>query len=837
MKKILSFILLINLLTFQNQISAQETVPVNYSEPTDLEIGGIKVTGAQHSDERALIAMSGLKVGDKIKIPGAKIQGALKALWNLRLFEDVQIYKASVEGEIVFLEIAVKEQMRLSGHSFKGVKKTFHDDLNGVLNTYLEKGTMLNETIKNNSKVAIEGFFENKGYKNTQVVINEIINKKLNTVQLEFEINQHQKVKIQEIIFSGNEVVKTEKLRRKMKGTKTMAALLSSSKLIEADFENDKKALIHYYQTLGYRDAKITKDSLWYTPEGNLMIHLFIEEGEPYYFGNISWKGNTIYEDALLNKVLGIKKGDIYNSELLETRLRFSEDGRDVTSIYMDNGYLFFRLETVELGMKENNIDLEIRIMEGAQATIDKVMIKGNDRTHEEVIRRELRTKPGQKFSRTDIIRSQRELVNMGYFNPETLGIETYVDPEDGTVDVEYVVEEKPSDQFELSGSWGGLDVGLVGSVGVTFNNFSLANLFNKEKTSTFPQGDGQKLSFRAQSDGNSYTAIGGSFTEPWLGGKKPSAFTLAYNYSQNTVGRNTDNFQKLQITSATIGHATRLDFLDDNIVSNTSLNFQNFKLNNWQQKSFEIGEDNFLTAGVYHNLNLKQTFSRSTLDHPFFPTQGSRISLIGQMTLPYSLFEKDKNIDPTPEEQFKWLEYYKGRLDAEWYTKVAGKLTLKLSGKVGMIGSYNKNIGLSPFERFVLGGGGAFGQQSSVLGHDIISLRGYDVEDLPGSDNGGAQIFNKFTAELRYPFSLGKGIPGYVLAFAEAGNSWKNINDYNPFDVKRSVGIGFRAQVPMLGLIGLDYSLGFDKDILNPTGNIFEKYGNFSLIFGIEPD
>ena len=841
MKNIIIYFLFTCLALGFHSAKAQEKNVFDYSEPKDYEIGGIKVNGANYSDANALIAISGFRVGDKIRIPGGDIPRGVKALWNLRLFTDVKIYKEKTIGEVVFLEIEVTERPQLSRHSFKGVKKTSHDDLNDVVNKFLLKGAIVTKSLKSNTTNAIKKYFVDKGYLDTKVKAREIEDKQGNNkVRLVFDIDRGKKVKIQDITFTETTILH-RKLRKQMEATKRKRKIFSSSKFIEPDYKSDKEAIIYYYNTLGFRDAKIVSDSIWRDSKGRLMIHMDVEEGNRYYFRDIEFKGNSIYATNKLQTILGIGKGDVYNSELLNTRLTFSQDGRDVSTLYMDNGYLFFQVDPVEVAIENDSIDLEIRIYEGPQATIDKVVIRGNDRTHEHVIRRELRTKPGQKFSRSDIIRSQREIINLGYFNPETLGINTPVNAQRGTVDIEYDVEEKPSDQLELSAGWGGAGRGVIGTLGVSFNNFSMRNIFKRNTWSPLPQGDGQRLSLRAQTNGRFFQSYNASFTEPWLGGKKPNSFTVAGFFTNLTNGADSDSqlFQRLSIASGSVGVGTRLKFPDDNFVSNTTFTYQVLSLNNWFRNDFTLDDGTLVSNGNYNNVSINQTFSRSTVNDPIFPKSGSRFSISAQFTPPYSLFRRDNRdyANESAQDRFKWLEYHKWRFNAEWFTAIAGDLTIRLSAKIGMLGFYNNEIGTSPFERYVLGGDGLSNQNSGLLGYDIISLRGYDVEDLPNSDDGGAAVFDKFTFELRYPLSLNPSATIYVLAFFEGGNSWSKFEDFNPFDVRRSSGLGVRVFLPMFGTLGFDYGLGFDKPNADINNGLFAEYGRFSIILGFEPE
>lgn len=628
-----------------------------------------------------------------------------------------------------------------------------------------------------------------------------------------------------------------------MDGTKRKRKLFSSSKFLEDEYKLDKEKIIAHYNTLGFRDAKIINDKVRKNKNGDLNIEIDLHEGNRYYFRDITFKGNSIYKTEFLRTILAINKGDVYNTELLDTRLNFSTDGRDIGTQYLDNGYLFFQVDPVEVAIVGDSIDLELRIFEGPQATIDKVTIAGNDRTHEHVIRRELRTKPGQKFSRTEIVRSQREIINLGYFNPETLGINTPVNAQRGTVDIEYTVEEKPSDQLELSAGWGGAGRGVIGTLGVTFNNFSLRNLFNKEGKggSILPQGDGQRVSLRAQTNGRFFQSYNVSFTEPWLGGKKPNSFTVGGFLTRVTNGQlsTSEGFQNLTIASLSLGIGTRLKWPDDNFVSNTTLTYQNLNLNNWLTANFGLDDGTFVTDGTFHNVSINQTIARSTINEPIFPTSGARFSLSVQFTPPYSLFASGGKsfTSDDPAERFKFVEYHKWRFNGEWFTSLVGKLTLRASAKIGMLGSYRDEIGTSPFERFVLGGDGLSNQQSNLLGFDLISLRGYEENELPNSENGGAAVFDKFTVELRYPVSLNPSATIFVLGFFEGGNSFNSFRDFNPFDLRRSAGLGVRVFLPVFGTLGFDYGLGFDKPGVTNDGGLFNNFGNFNIILGFEPE
>ena len=838
MKINLCLILSICFLFFNFNIQAQQSdLPTLDLTPGEYEIGGISVTGASYSDENAIKIVSGLKVGSKIKIPGEDIGNAIRALWKLKLYDNIQISKEKAIGETIFLNIKISERPRIGRHSFSGVKKGSHDDLNKIVDRFLPKGTIATDNAKNNVVYGIKKYWIEKGYLDTEVKVDEEKEDSLlNSVTLKFVIDRHKKVKIQNIDFVGNESVKSSKLRKLMENTKRRRKLFSSSKFIKKDYDEDKVKIIQYYNTIGLRDARIAKDSVWRGSNKQLNIQITIDEGKRYYFRNIDFKGNSIYTQEALKKVLGINKGDVYNQELLENRLRFSQDGRDVSSLYLDNGYLFFQVDPQEKVVAADSIDLDIKIYEGPQATIDRVIIKGNDRTNENVIRRELYTRPGDKFSRSDIIRSQRQIAALGYFNPETLGVNPITNPVKKTVDIEYTVEEKPSDQLELSAGWGGAGNGIIGTLGVSFNNFSINNILKKESWNPLPQGDGQKLSLRAQSNGRFFQSYNASFTEPWLGGKKPMALTVGGFLTNLTNGQDASStsFSNLKIVNGTVGLGTRLKWPDDNFILNTELNIQTLKLNNY---SVPLSNGLVINNGNFNNWSLRFTFARNSIGDPTFPREGSLIEMIGQFTLPYSLFTPNKNYgDLSNQDKYHFLEYHKWRVNAIWYTSLVDKLVFKAAAKIGMLGYYNKDIGTSPFERFVLGGDGLSGQQAFFNGNDQIALRGYDISNLPASNAGGGAAFDKFTLELRYPISLNPSSTIFILSFLEGGNSWSSLRDFNPFDIKKSAGFGVRVFLPVFGTIGFDYGVGFDKPNI-PKGSGLSQYGRFSIILGFEPD
>ncbi len=870
MKKVLNILLLSVLVIYcaSAQVNVDTLEVLNYTEKNNYEIGSISVEGAPDRDRNAIKSIAGLREGGKIKVPGLDISKAVKSLMKLRLFDDVQIIQNKVDGEVIHLTIVLVERPTLARYSYTGVKKSKHDDLNDILRNVLNKGGIVTDAQKNLAKTKLEEYFVEKGRLDAKVVIKELADeKKKNAIRLVFDIDEKDRIKVGNINFVGNQEVSNRKLRKKMKNTKRKRTWFRKSKFIKEDYKEDKESVIAHYNSLGYRDAKIISDSIWRNSDGNLEIVVNLFEGKRYYFRNITWKGNSLYTKTQLESVLGIAKGDAYDPELLQNRLTYSLDGRDVSSLYMDDGYLFFDVKPTEISVENDSIDLEMRIYEGPQATINQVTIKGNDRTHEHVVRRMLRTKPGKKFSRSDIIRSQREIINLGYFNPENMGINTPVNPQRGTVDVEYTLEERPSDQLELSAGYGGSS-GLIGTLGVTFNNFSIANIKHRETWSPLPQGDGQKLSLRIQSNSRFFRSYNFSFTEPWLGGKKPNSLTVgavhsAIDYSQ--FGRGA-----LTITRIFAGLGTQLKWPDDFFSSSTTINLENIALDDYGSSVFKVFEDGLpvqIKNGNFRNLSLTQTFTRSSVADPLFPRRGSRVSLSLQVTPPYSLFRsnnfynvsdedaavliREENIRRGPtnpmttreekqfifaevnSRKFNFLEYHKWKFNSEWYFNVVDKLVFMTSIKMGFLGGYSADIGIPPFERFQLGGDGLSNQNSALTGTEIISLKGYDADEI--NSGNPAAIYNKFTVELRYPLSLNPSSTIYAKIFAQGGNAWESFSDFNPFEMKRSFGAGLRVFLPMFGLLGFDYGIGFDRNL--PEGTGLGEYARFNIVLGFEPE
>ncbi|MBA3829080.1 MAG: outer membrane protein assembly factor [Taibaiella sp.] len=842
------------------------------AKPSEYLIGGITVTGIRYLDQDLLIAVTGLTIGQKIRVPNDEaLAKAIRNLWKQELFSNVGITVTKYIGDKVFLSINVEERARLNKYNFKGIKASEAKELKDKL--LMVKGRVVTDATKKESIVRIQKFYMDKGYGRVQVTVREKVDTSaVNSVMLTFIINKGNKTHINQINVSGNKYAAEDRLKKTLKSTKEMARIslypadeksvykqnghsfsnymsdwgfLSPSKTLEAlnpyfrpnffssskynpeKFEEDKQSLVAYYNTLGYRDAAVVADTVYPVQNGNINIDIKIKEGNRYYFGDISWKGNTKYSTEVLSRILNIKKGDVYNQELLEKRMGRQlspEGGEDISSLYMDDGYLFFNIDPVEVSIHNDTINYEMRITEGAQATIKNITIAGNERTNEHVIRRELRTVPGNKFSRSDLIRSQREIASLGFFDQEKIGIQPKPHPEDGTVDIEYTVVEKSSDQLQLSAGFGG-GVNFYGNIGVVFSNFSIRNIFHPKTWDPLPVGDGQKFSLNYSSNGAYYNAFSSSFTEPWLGGHKPNALTTSFTYSKYSgaaVGSD-PNSSFLRVVGGGISLSRRLKWPDDFFVLSYGLYYNNYRLKNYALVS------NF-TDGYSNNLYAKITLARSSIDQPLYPRSGSNISLSFQFTPPYSAFSNEDYSSETSNQKYKWIEYHKYRFTADWYQRISGNLVLKLSTKYGVLGYYNNAIGYSPFERFQLGGDGLSGF-SYFIGRDIISQRGYDIYIQD------ATIFNKYSAELRYPFSLSPTATIYGLVFADAANAWHTFDQYNPFQLNRDAGVGVRIFLPMFGLLGLDYGIGFDK--YNPQAGVtgIKGLAKFTFMLGFEPE
>lgn len=844
------------------QLSAQVTIGeatvMDYTRPVEYVIGGITVEGAEYLDQNVLVMLTGLTVGDKITIPGEDISGAIKKLWDQGLFEDIGFYISNIEGETVFLVLKLKERPRLSRFSLKGINKTEADNLRDKLN--ITRGDVVTESLLKSTRHKIQEHFRDKGFLDVDIDIRQTPDtSRANNVILDINIKKGSRVKIDKIYIYGNKEFNAQKIKNSMKETKekgkfnplqdielalfydlrellrlnpqgvadsTMAHLnrtvkiriFKPSRFIQSKYDEDITKVIEKYNKMGYRDAAIVGDSIYRNPDKTLSIDLYMEEGHQYYFRNITWVGNTKYTADQLNRVLKIKKGDIYNKEMLETNLSYNPNEQDVSSLYLDDGYLFFSAEPYEVNIDNDSIDIEIRIREGKQARINKVSISGNTKTSDHVVMRELRTRPGQLFSRSDIIRTTRELAQLRYFDPEKITPDIVPNPADGTVDITYKVEETSSDQIELSGGWG---YGrIIGILGLSFNNFSARKIFKSDAWKPVPSGDGQKLSLRLQSYGKGYLSYSASFTEPWLGGKKPNAFSVTYWHSlySNGKSKNDPLRSQFKIDGLTIGLGKRLTWPDDFFMLSQAVTFQRYDLYNYSQ-IFVFGSG----TGVYHNYNYNIILGRSSISQPIYATYGSDVSLSLELTPPYSLFSNKDYSTMEPEQKHEWIEYHKWKINATFFTEIFPKAVIMTRAKFGFLGLYNRDIGVTPFERFYLGGDGLSGY-NNLDGREIIGMRGYRNETITPdyylSKNIGGTIYAKYTLELRYPLSLNPSATIYALAFVEGGNSWLGFADFNPFSIYRSAGFGVRVYLPMFGLLGLDWGYGFDEVPGIPSAN-----------------
>ena len=814
-------------------------VKIDYTSPKIYEIGGITSSGTAPLDQRLLM----FHVGDLVEIPGEKISKSIKNLWNTGLYEDVEITATRVQGDLIFLDVRLEDRARLSAFGFKGTTKSEENELREKLG--ISQGNIVNDNMKITCQNIIRKYFIDKGFYSCEVNVQEIPDEKIkNAINLLFDIHKSKKVKIDKITITGNKGVTDPVLLRSMKETKeklrfmpfykadTVIAYLfkhpgyyqskdikdhldnyfadrvklrifKPSKFIKENYEKDKVNLINRYNELGYRDAVITHDT-FYVKNNKMYIDMDVYEGPKYYFRNITFVGNTVYPTSLLQQLLGINKGDVYNQTVLSKNLTMKEDGEDVASLYMNNGYLFFSANPVETGIYGDSIDIEIRIREGKKATIRSINIVGNTKTNDNVILRELTTIPGQLFNRSDIIRSQQVLMSMGYFNQEKMDVQPHPNEADGTVDITYVVEETSSDQLSLSAGYGA--TGFMLTAGIAFNNFSTKKLFKKEAWNPIPGGDGQRIALNASVSTKYYQYYSFSFTEPWLGGKKPNALTIGayYQRQNNTYSRRDSLYAFTSIAGTSISLANKLRWPDDYFHMSHTLSYEYYKVKNW---------GGFIFANGYsHSFSYIFTLSRNSINAPIYPREGSDITFTMQLTPPYSLFSNKDYTNATDQEKYKFLEFHKWKFNVSWFTRIVDNLVLNVRMKFGFLGYYNPDIGISPFGRFYLGGDGM--SNWSYDGREVIGMRGYDDAALSPNVNGssiGASIFQKFTAELRYPITLNPSATVYVLAFAEAGKGWIDKQKYNPFDMYKSLGVGVRVYLPMFGLLGFDWGYGFD--------------------------
>jgi len=785
---------------------------IDYSRPKEYIIQDVVISGIKFIQKEVLVSLSGLKVGNTITLPGDDITKVLEKFWSQGLFSDAKISASKIEGNKVWLDIFLLERPRMLRLTINGVSKTESQDLLEKIN--LRNGQQVTDDIIDNTERIIKEHYVEKGFLNTDVVIHQNVDSvQVNMVRLEIEIEKNDRIKIDEIFFIGNEVFLDKKLRRVMKNTKKVNInIFKASKMIGEKLKEDKVSLVDFYNKNGYRDAKVLGDSLVILDAEVKRVNLYvnIEEGNKYHFGDVEWIGNTKYPATLLNAVLGIERGDLFDQSILDERLFFDEDA--VNSVYLDNGYLFFDLTPVEISVENDTIDYEMRIREGTQATIDKVLITGNTKTNEHVARREIWTRPGDLFSKQDIIRSVRELASLGHFDPEQIEPNPVPNQEEGTVDMEYKLIERANDQLEVSGGYGaGM---LIATVGIRFSNFAVGRLFDGKAWRPVPSGDGQTLSIRAQTNGKYYQSYNFSFVEPWFGGKKPNSLSVSLFHSKinqnyysywNPDSDVPDEFMK--VTGASLGLGRRLKWPDDFFILQNQLSYQRYHLQDYQ---------NFLAEnGTFNNLSFTTTLGRNSTDQPIYPRRGSNLSLSLQITPPYSLMnnkEEGYYADALDEDKYKWVEYHRWMFKGDWYKAIVGNLVLYARMHFGYLGHYNNDIGPSPFESFDVGGDGLSGY--NLYGRETVAMRGYENGSLTPTIDGrkSGNVYTKFTMEIRYPVSLNPSATIYVLGFLEGGNAWYSIEDFSPFQAKRSAGVGLRAFLPMFGLLGVDWAYGLDK-------------------------
>ncbi len=862
---------------------------ISYSlTPKKYKIADIKVTGVKNYDDFVLIGFSGLSVGDEISVPGDEVTAAVKAFWKHGLFSDVKILANKIEGDSIWLEYQLKQRPRISEVNYHGIKKGEREDLEAKLG--LKKGFQITPNVLDRAKILIEKFFDGKGFKNVDVNIQQKDDMAHEgEVILDIYIDKNEKTKIHRIYFEGNNALTARQLKKAMKKTNekfslfndwksSILEMFSTKKFTTEEYENDKNNLISKYNEYGYRDAVLLADSVVNFNEKKVDIFLKVDEGEKYYLKDIRFVGNTKYSTDYLMAVLGMKPGEVYNQKKLNDRLSMDEDA--VSNIYFNNGYLFFNADPVEVEVENDSIALEIRIQEGPQATINRVIINGNDRLYEDIVRRELRTKPGKLFSREDLMRSVREIAQMGHFDPENMNPRPIPDPENGTVDIEYNLVSKANDQIEFSAGWG--QTGVIGKLSLKFTNFSMKNFLNpKSYKGIIPQGEGQTLTLSGQTNGRYYQAYSISFLDPWFGGKRPNTLSVSAYFSKQTdistsylsnmysgynpyyyggypyyggygyggyyggyypgygYGYNTGSYElalnpdkSIMMFGLAAGYGKRLNWPDDFFQFMATLNYQVYMMHDW---------DYFLVNnGTCHNVNLELLLQRNSIDNPLYTRSGSQFSFSVAATPPFSLFDnKDyASMSDQDPEKFKMIEYHKWKFKAKVFSPLA-PLTVKRTpvlmtrAEFGFLGTYNKHK-RSPFETFYMGGDGMTGY-SSTYATETIGLRGYENGSIAG--NGGyssyGYAYTRLSMELRYPFILEPSSTIYGLVFAEAGNAWTDMSNYNPFDLKRSAGVGVRIFLPMIGLMGIDWAYGFDEPNYGSSGK--RSGSNFHFIIGQE--
>ena len=827
MKKIFVILSMLVVLMFSAQCFAQVVVgqqeyDIDYLTPKTYEIGGITFSGAENYDTRMILLIAGLQVGDEIRVPSDKLATAVDRLWKQGLFEDVQIYVTRIQDNKIFFEIELRSRPKLSRFHFDGVKKNDVDKLKEEMK--IAAGDVVTENLLTNSKNKIRAYYLEKGFTNVVVKASTQPDTaqeyKDGRVVVNFDVQTGKKVKIDSLIFVGNDSIKATKLMAQMKNTHDVnywkklmfwtGGFWKASKYQEAKFTEDLESVINYYNENGFRDARIVSDTVYLKPvdpeakNDRYIVKVNVHEGKKFFFRNITFSGNTIYPSDMLAKHLRIAKGDPYNRTLLEMNLRYNPSGTDITSLYMDNGYLFFRATPVEVGVHNDSIDIEIRIYEGKQARIRNVIVEGNTITNDRVIMRELYTRPGDLFSRDAIMRSRRELATLGYFKEESIMPDAKPDEVNGTVDVVYKVEEGNTSQIQLQGGYGGSM--LIGQLGLSLNNFSARNIFNKKAWQPLPAGDGQKLGINLVTNGTAYYAVNGSFTEPWLGGKRPQSLSVSVYHNLFSNGyfykKDSPQFGSLRLTGASLSLTKRLKWPDDYFILGHSLSYKRYNLHNYSS----IFANSVFTEGIANEFAYMLSIGRNSLDSPIYPRSGSDISIQGSATLPYSLINGRDYSTMNKQDKYRWVEYYKLNVRGSWMLNLIGDVVVNVRARFGLLGSYNNDIGTAPFGRYFLGGDGL--QSWMIDGREVVPLRGY--ENLSLSPREGAAVFDRYTLEVRQPIIESASSTIWVLGFLEGGNSWGSLKDFNPFSLYNSAGLGVRVQLPMMGLIGVDWGYGF---------------------------
>jgi len=844
--QILSFLFLIPL-----SIKAQDEVPnISYvGAPKKYEIAEITVSGVQNYDPAILVNLSGLRVGQVIQVPGDDITNSIKKYWDHGLFSDVKIIAKKIEGRQIYLEIVLSERPRLSDIRYFGLRKSEIETVSEKV--AMMKGSQVTPYLVSRAEKYIKDYFVDKGFSNTEVkIFQRDDTTAVNQVIMEVTVDKKDKVKVNTLTFEGNEVMSDFECGWVMKKTNALGKIYNffrTKKFIPEKYQEDLVALIDAYNEKGYRDAYIVYDSISHREDNTVDIKIKVSEGRKYYFGNITWVGNSIYPGDYLSEVFRVKKGDVYNQKQLDKRLRDDEDA--VQNQYMDQGYLFSSITPTEVNVEGDTIDLEMRVYEGPQATINNVIIKGNTKTHEHVARREVRTKPGQLFSKTELVRTVRELAQLGYFNPEKISPDVQPNQEDGTVDLTYILEEKANDQIELSGGWG---AGMfVGSLGLKFSNFSVRNIFEPEAWRPLPTGDGQTLSLRAQTNGRYYQSYSASFVEPWFGGKRPNSLSLSIYYTKQTdvssssgyyyggMSNSSGTGRYMKVFGASVGHGRRLSWPDDWFQLYTEIAYQLYSVKDWNMMTIQNGNSNSLSLGL--------TLTRNSIDNPLYTRNGSTFSIGLNITPPWSIINNtdtkklnsiinnenssDDAIDDASQELYRFIEYHKWTFKDAIFKSLDSRQKLVAMGKIegGFLGYFDE-YARSPYEKYLMGGDGMSG--FAMYGTQTVGLRGYENTSLtPLDDNGSynGNLYTKMSFELRYPITLQPSATVYALGFLESGNAWSEFHDYNPFQMYRSAGVGLRIFLPIFGLMGIDWGYGFDEVPGRPTAN----GSNFHFVIG----